>query len=107
MQPATRLAQLVEDRIGMQAVLSSQRIETLLDARQPLLLHREPGLDRRKPPDETAELHKQRGDQRKRNAAVDGPVQIRGIAFFRERHDQLWSSLLSSYRSAAGGRARP
>ena len=31
MQPATRLAQLVEDRIGMQAVLSSQRIETLLD----------------------------------------------------------------------------
>jgi chemotaxis protein methyltransferase CheR len=35
MQPATRLAQLVEDRIGMQAVLSSQRIETLLDAVAP------------------------------------------------------------------------
>lgn len=35
MQPATRLAQLVEDRIGMQAVLSSQRIETLLDSVAP------------------------------------------------------------------------
>jgi chemotaxis protein methyltransferase CheR len=35
MLPATRLAQLVEDRIGMQAMLSSQRLESLLDAVAP------------------------------------------------------------------------